>query len=317
MTLISGVTGAIVGVNNFQPHIDFWCGELGWEVLREGSISNDVAQKVYGVTGQVEVKVLSVAGSKSGQIYLFKTDDSHSLEARYPHTSELGFHALDLYTKDISATYKQLSAAGIKWVREPEPYAVPLGDKVVEIVEGFCFSPEGTAVVFVEAKNARVTAAWEKNPDLPYTELTSVVTGVRDVDKLAAFFGEQGLGLSQWYDVSFSSPGLSKMAQIPEDSVVRLIFMAGPETARIEVIKVEGLEPPADLREIQRPGKSLGHVGWSFKTSNLSSALAKVREHGGKVLGEMVSTNDPIHGSSKVAAAETPEGAFIELWEEE
>jgi len=315
MTFITGVTGAFVGVQDFAPHLEFWCGELGWENCKSGVISAEIAQKVYHVEGEIEVKVLCAAGSDTGQVYLVRTKNADSLTPRYPHTSELGFHALDLYTKDSAATYEQMKKAGHKWVREPEAYKVPLGETVVEITEAFLFGPEGTAAVFVEAKNARVTKAWDINPDLPYTELTSVVCGVRDVEGLTAFFGPEGLGMAKWYDVSFTSEGLNKMAQLPSDAEITLVFLAGESTARIEVIKVNNVEPPRDLRAEQRPGKALGHSGWSFKTHDLDGALAVVTKQGGVVLSPPVVTDDPIHGKARLASAETPEGAFIELWE--
>ena len=94
-----------------------------------------------------------------------------------------------------------------------------------------------------------------------------------------------------------------------------MVFLAGESTARIEVIKVNNVEPPRDLRAEQRPGKALGHSGWSFKTHDLDGALAVVTKQGGVVLSAPVVTDDPIHGKARLASAETPEGAFIELWE--
>jgi hypothetical protein len=315
MALITSVTGAFVSVRDFAPHLDFWCGQLGWEVRESGVIAADVASSVYGVDAPIEVQVLCAGGSDVGQVYLIKTANSASLDPRFTHTSELGYHGLDVYTKDGLKTYGQLVDAGYEWAGKPEAYGVPIGDKVVEIMEGFCFGPEGTAVVFVEAKNARVTRAWEKDPELPYTELTSVVCAVRDVDALTKFFGPEGLGLSKWYDVTFSSPELEKITQLPEGSNVRLVFLAGPETARIEILRVENVEPPHDLRAVQRPGKSLGQVGWSFRTLDLDGALSMVEARGGRLLSKVTLTEDPIHGRARVASAETPEGAFIEFWQ--
>ena len=70
-----------------------------------------------------------------------------------------------------------------------------------------------------------------------------------------------------------------------------------------------------DLRAEQRPGKALGHAGWSFKTHDLDGALEVVTKQGGVVLSAPLVTDDPIHGKARLASAETPEGAFIELWE--
>lgn len=288
---------------------------MGWDVMDEGVIAGSVSRDLYRVDGEIEAWKLAPVEADSGQLWLMRTPNSGQLIARHPHTSEWGFHAVDLYTRDCLATHNQLLAKGWKWPALPQKYSVPLNGKNIDIVEGFCLGPEGSDIVFVEARNARSTIVWDKDPTLPYTELTSVVCGVKDVDLAKEFFGPDGLGMSLWYDVTMTVEGVNIVAGLPIDSEVRLVFAAGEKTARIEIIHVTNLEPTADSRQIQRPGKSLGQMGWSFLTHDLESAMGKVVSKRGRLISDPVLTNDPIHGSARVVAAETSEGAFIELWE--
>jgi hypothetical protein len=311
--LISGVTGAILGISNLDLHLGFWRDQLGYEVMDQGEISAETAKAIYDVDGSIDVWKLAPAQAPSGQVWLYRTKNSSTLTAKHPHTSEIGLHALDLYTRDSLKTYEQLSNAGWSWAGIPEMYEVPLGDKNVGITEGFCFGPEGTDVVFVEAKNVRPTIAWGKDPSLPYSELTSVVTGVRNVELLKNLY--LSLGLTPWYDVTFSAPGLEKMAKLPPNTNVQLVFMAGELTARIEIISTTNILDRADITATQRVGKSLGHLGWTFKTSNLDQALAGVAKNGGRVISDVIQTSDPVHGRARIAAVLTPENSFFELWE--
>jgi catechol 2,3-dioxygenase-like lactoylglutathione lyase family enzyme len=311
--LISGVTGAILGISNLDLHLGFWRDQLGYEVMEQGEIPSETAKAIYDVDGSIDVWKLAPAQAPSGQVWLYRTKDSANLTARHPHTSEIGLHALDLYTRDSLKTYEQLSNAGWTWAGIPEMYEVPLGDKTVGITEGFCFGPEGTDVVFVEAKNVRPTIAWEKDPSLPYSELTSVVTGVRDVAGAKDFY--HSLGMAPWYDVTFSAPGLEKMAKLPAHTNVQLVFMAGELTARIEIISTTNISNRVDITATQRVGRGLGHVAWTFRTTDLDQALAGVAKNGGRIISEVLETNDPVHGRANLAAVLTPENSFIELWE--
>uniref|UniRef100_UPI00404AF4CD hypothetical protein n=1 Tax=Candidatus Planktophila sp. TaxID=2175601 RepID=UPI00404AF4CD len=195
---VDGVTAALVGVHNVDIHLGFWRDELGYEVIDSGVINAATAKALYKVDGEIQAWQMAPAGADTGQVWFVKTPNSASLPPKYPHTSEWGYHALDLYTRDVMATHSQLFPKGWQWPALPQAYGVPFGDKVIEITEGFCWGPEGTDIVFVEATNERPTHAWGTNPKLPYTELTSVVCGVKDVELAKDFFGPDGLGMSIW-----------------------------------------------------------------------------------------------------------------------
>jgi hypothetical protein len=314
--LIDGVTAAIVGVSDRQPHLDLYCGRLGFDVVAEGVIDHATARALWGEgLAELRVTVLAAAGAPSGRIALVDVDGSDGADATHPHTADLGLAGIDVYARDIEATHRDLTAHGYAWLAAPATYDVPLGERRVTVTEGICLAPDGTDLVFVQPAKPRGTAAWESDPDRDYTELTSVVCHVSDVDSEIVFWGPAGLGLEVWYDVTFSAPGLDRMANLPPGSQVRLAFLAGATTARIEVMSVLGGVAGADRRAFHRPGRSLGHSGWIVRTRDLDAALVRTGALGARRIAGPVSTRDPLMGEGRAASMDTPGGIAVTLYQ--
>lgn len=311
-SLIQGVNAVFVGVNDPQAHIDFYCGQLGWAVSETGVISAEEAARIWGDgVGATAVTVLTAAGTTHGRIILLTVPKSGPAE--YPHTSDLGLAGLDIYTRDARETYRVLSAAGYTWVTPPATWEIPLGERIVTVTQGFCNAPEGTALVFVENAAPRGVAAWEIDPDRAYTELTSVVCHVPDFNAELAFWG--GLGLQTWYDVSFTSPGLDAMASLPTGTIMRLAFLAGSKTARIEVTQIQNRTSGIDRRAQQRTARNLGHTGWLVQTADLDEVIRRGIAQGGAVLCEPTTGSHVLFGSSRVAMMNTPNGIGVTIQE--
>jgi predicted enzyme related to lactoylglutathione lyase len=183
-----------------------------------------------------------------------------------------------------------------------------LGEQIVTVTQGFLRAPESTDIVFVEPAAARGTAAWDADPDRHYTELTSVVCHVPDFEAETAFWGADGLGLDAWYDVSFTDPGLDEMAKLPDGTVMRLSFLAGATTARIEVTRMENREIGTDLRAHQRTARHVGHSGWLLEVRDLDAAVARAAELGGTVHTAPHTGPEALFGGRAVAFLDTPNG---------
>ncbi|WP_395105364.1 VOC family protein [Actinomadura sp. SCN-SB] len=312
--LVEGITGAVIGVAAFRPHLEFFGHRLGYEVAAEGVVPAAVADALWG-TGprDVDAVALTAAGAGTGRVHLVRVPEPVAPAGR-PHNLDRGLIGIDMYARDIEDAHARCAAAGISWTSPPATYGVAVGGKEVMVTQGVCPAPDGTAVVFVQPAAARGTAAWEADPGRMFTELTSVVCHVPDVDAEVAFWGPDGLGMALWYDVTFSSPGFDTVADLPPGTRMRLAFLAGERTARIEVTCAEG-DHRADLRPVQRPGRSLGHSGWTVRTRDLGAALDAVRRTGGEVSGEPVETDDPLHGKAAAASVTTPNGISVTLYE--
>ncbi|MFG1943681.1 VOC family protein [Nonomuraea sp. NPDC048826] len=312
--LVEGITAAIVGVSDFGPHLDLFRDVLGYEVAGEGVVPASVADPLWGSgPADVEVLALAAAGSGTGRIHLVRVPEPLA-PAEPPHNLDVGLVGIDMYARDIEAAHASFAASGRVWTTPPTTYGVSVGEREVQVTQGVCPAPDGTVVVFVQPAAVRGTEAWTADPERPYTELTSVVCHVPDPDAEVAFWGPDGLGMGVWYDVVFSAPGFDTVAGLPPGTKMRLAFLAGEKTARIEVTSA-ATEHRVDRRATQRPARSLGHSGWSVRTRDLAAALDRVRATGGTVTASPVETDDPLHGRALVAAADTPNGIAVTLWQ--
>lgn len=311
---IQGVNAAFLGVTDPAAHLAYYCDQLGFAVAESGVLSAVEASAVWGEgVGEVGVTVLTAAGAGHGRIILLQLAEAGP--AVYPHSADFGLAGIDMYTRDIAESHRVLTAAGYPWVTPPATWKVPLGEKIVTVTEGFCNAPEGTGVVFVQPAAPRGTAAWDAEPDRFYTELTSVVCHVPDFEAEIGFWGPDGLGLAQWYDVTFSDPGLDTMASLPAGTVMRLAFLAGPLTARIEVTRIQDRTVGTDRRAEQRTARHLGHSGWLVRTHDLDAVLDRVRQRGGAVLTGPLPGPDLLFRGARVAMVDTPNGipvTFVE-----
>jgi hypothetical protein len=310
--LVGGVNAAFVGVNDPALHLDLYVGQLGWEVADTGVMAAEDAARLWGDgVGDRAYTVLTAAGASHGRIVLLRVPDQPV--PRHPRQSDTGLLAINTYTRDIEVSQRQLTEAGHRWATPPATWQVPLGDQVVSVTQGFLLAPEGTDVVFVQPAQARGTAAWQADPDRHHTELTSVVCHVPDFEAETRFWGAEGLGLASWYDVSFSHPGLEAMAQLPPGTVMRLSFLAGPTTARIEVTRMEDRSLGTDLRAGQRTGRHLGHTGWLLETRDLDAAVARAVELGGTLHSAPHAGPGPLFGLRPVAFLDSPNGLPVTL----
>lgn len=312
--MIGGVNAAFIGVNDLSAQLDLYVGQLGWLPSDEGVIPADQAVALWGEgMGEVPFTVLTAAGSPHGRIILVQVT---SQDARpHPKQADTGFIAVNIYTRDIDVSYRELSAAGYTWVTPPATWEVPLGTKLVAVTQGFLEAPESTDIVFVEPAQARGTTAWETDPQRHYTELSSVVCHVPDFDSEAYFWGPEGLGLDSWYDVSFTHPGLDKMAGFPAGTMMRLSFLAGSTTSRIEVTHLADRSLGADQRAWQRTGRHLGHTGWLIEVVDIEAARARVVECGGVVHSGPHQGSQALFGGRSVMFIDTPNGLPMTLVE--
>ena len=306
-TLKGGVNGAFIGANDLQPHLDLYVGQLGWEVHRRGTFTEHEAEQLWGGgVGAIEWIELRAAGAGHGRIVLLKVPEQD--DPPHPMQADTGLVAINMYTRDIDESHRVLGAAGQSFRTPPATWAVPLGDKLVSVTQMFLLAPDGVDIVFVEPATARGTAAWEADAERHYTELTSVVCHVPDFEAEVAFWGPDGLGLQSWYDVSFTHPGLDAMAQLPAGSVMRLSFLAGETTARLEITRLEDRSLGVDLRARQRTARHAGHTGWLFEVTDLELTLERVVASGGEVLSSAHEGPDGLFDGAQVAFVNTPNG---------
>lgn len=312
--LVGGVNAAFIGVTDPGPALDLYVGQLGWRVADEGVISASAAARLWGEgVGEVAATVLTAAGAGHGRLVLLRVPDQ-PLPA-HPRQADTGLIAVNMYTRDIEVSYRELTAAGQQWATPPATWQVPLGERMVTVTQGFLLAPEATDIVFVQPAQARGTAAWDADPERHYTEVTSVVCHVPDFEAETRFWGPAGLGLESWYDVTFSHPGLEAMANLPPGTVMRLSFLAGPTTARIEVTRIADRTLGTDLRATQRTARHVGHTGWLLEVRDIAATVARATALGGTVHAAPHAGPEFLFAGQPVAFLDTPNGlpvTFVE-----
>ncbi|MBX6748817.1 MAG: VOC family protein [Micromonosporaceae bacterium] len=312
--LVGGVNAAFIGVTDPGPALDLYVGQLGWQVADEGVISAPAAARLWGEgVGELAVTVLTAAGAGHGRLVLLRVPDQ-PLPA-HPRQADTGLIAINMYTRDIEVTYRQLVEAGQQWATKPATWEVPLGERMVTVTQGFLLAPQATDIVFVQPAQPRGTAAWDVDPERHYTELTSVVCHVPDFEAETRFWGADGLGLASWYDVTFSHPGLEALANLPPGTVMRLSFLAGPTTARIEVTRIADRTLGTDRRATQRTARHLGHTGWLVEVRDLEATVARAVELGATVHAAPHAGPEFLFAGRPVAFLDTPNGlpvTFVE-----
>lgn len=312
--LIGGANAAFLGVSDLRRHLDLFVGQLGWEIHARGCFDAAETARLWGDgIGALRWTELRAAGAGHGRLVLLEVPAQP--QPAHPLQADTGLVAINMYTRDIDVSHEVLTAAGQKFRTPPATWAVPLGDKVVSVTQMFLLAPDGVDIVFVQPAAPRGTAAWDRDPDRHYTELTSVVCHVEDFDAETRFWGADGLGLQSWYDVSFTHPGLDEMAQLPAGSVMRLSFLAGDTTARLEITRLDDRTLGVDRRAVQRTGRHLGHTGWLFGVGDLDAALARVVDLRGEVLAPAHEGPRELFGGARVAFVNTPNGLPVTFME--
>ncbi|WP_110241538.1 hypothetical protein [Nocardioides gilvus] len=314
-TLVGGVNAAFLGVQDVDAHLGLYVGQLGWEVHSSGTFSAAEAAGLWGEgVGETPFVELRAAGADHGRLILLGVPQQAA--PAHPMQADTGLVAINMYTRDIEVSHRELSAAGQEFRTPPATWAVPLNDTLVSVTQMFLLAPDGVDIVFVEPAAARGTAAWDVDPDRHYTELTSVVCHVPDFEAEVRFWGPEGLGLQSWYDVSFTHPGLDEMAQLPEGSVMRLSFLAGATTARLEITRLDDQTLGQDHRAQQRTARHPGHTGWLFEVTDLDTTLSRVSDLGGEVLNSVAAGPGGLFAGAPAAFVNTPNGlpvTFVEV----
>ncbi len=225
---------------------------------------------------------------------------------------------MNTYVRDMQAARARIELAGAEWRLETHFDIVSVDGTKQTVYQGRAELPDGAGIVFVMPSIPRWTAAWEKDPSVFCPEATSVVVASPDADASRRFWGPDGLGHEVRYDVEQCNPGTNRMIGLPEDAAVRVVFTWGERTARVEILgqpeSGPGYLDGPDIASIQRPGRSLGAIGWVVRVRDLDTALEHMTAAGGRVAGGATNSTSELHEGLRVATVETPEKTWLSVW---
>jgi len=317
--LITGIHANMIGVKDSAALETIFHDALEWDIVAKGLLSQDVCRHLWQVASPADVTVLAPRYVPYGRVHLLRFPKSTPslIENVGPRT--YGFWPINAYVRDMDDVRKRVVKAGGVWGNEVHFEITSLDGTTQKVHQGRAILPDGAGIVFVIPTITRWTATWFKDESAYCTEATSVIVAVPDVDISKAFWGPEGLGLEIRYDTSSSNSELNRMAGLESDAVVRLAFGWGEKTARVEILG-RGDDPythvpSADLTERQRPGISLGNIGWVVCVEDLDVALPAIERQGGRCVAQPINLDNEIHGQRRVCTVQTPEGTWISIWE--
>jgi hypothetical protein len=317
--LITGVHALMLGVREFEPMLKIFRDALEWDVVSRCNLPAHLCQHLWKTDAAAEVMVLASRGVDSGRVHLVRFADLklHEIDERDPRS--FGFRAMNTYVRDMGEARARIESAGGSWGAETHFDIVSTDGTKQTVHQGRAILPDGAGLVFVIPHIPRWTAAWELDETVFSPEATSVVVASPDADASRRFWGPDGLGHEIRYDVAQANPGTNKMVGLPDDAVVRVVFTWGERTARVEILG-RADDPyseiaSVDIAPLQRPGISLGPVGWTICVDDMGVAITRMTSLGGQVIAAPVEANNDLHRGSLVATVETPEGTWLNVWQ--
>src|SRR5690606_29048674 len=125
-----------------QAHLDLYVGQLGWEVHATGTFSADEAAALWGAeVAETPWTELRAAGAGHGRLVLLEVPEQSA--PAHPMQADTGLVAINMYTRDIEVSHRELSGAGQQFRTPPATWAVPLNDKMVSVTQMFLLAPDG------------------------------------------------------------------------------------------------------------------------------------------------------------------------------
>lgn len=316
--LISGVHALMLGVRDFGPLRRVFVEAMGWGVVGEWPLSRALCSHLWNADSAARVMVLASRGVDYGRVHLYRFDDISPGEPQALGPRAHGFRAMNTYVRDMLSARRRIEAAGATWGAETRFDITAVDGTTQSVHQGRVLLPDAAGLVFVKPTIPRWTAAWSADDTVFCPEATSVVVASHDADASKAFWGPDGLGLEIRYDVEQRNPDTNKMIGLEPDAAARVVFCWPEKTARVEILgkaqdPYSHIETP-DATAQQRPGVSIGAIGWVVQVQNLERALIRMAGAGGTVIAAPIEGSTGLHPGT-VATVQTPENTWLSVWE--
>jgi catechol 2,3-dioxygenase-like lactoylglutathione lyase family enzyme len=303
--MIAGIADIIIGVRDPAGWTALARDELDFEVRAAGQDHGPLGEGSSGAT------VLAPRGAETGRIRLIHYPEGR--QTGRPDIHDVGYFDFDIYSKNCDTTYEQLARQGYQFRARPETWSVETPP--LTLTEGMLHAPDDVNLVFVGMAQPRGAAAYAVDPERLYSEASSSVAVVPDLDAAIRFWRD-GLGYQLLLDFQLQHPALEPLLGLPPTEGFRMALLAkGGETARIELIALPPERQTGQNRTIHRAG-TIGLIAWGFRSTDLDADLAAIAAAGGRIERQPAPVEDAPHRRARVATASTPDNLLLELWQE-
>jgi len=140
--MILGLRHVGIVVSDLERQVDFYCGVLGFRVLKRMDESGEEVDRMLGIE-DADVTTVKLIAPGGGVVELLKFHSPECRESDDRELHDLGISHIALTLTDLYAEYADLSRKGVRFISPVERS----GDAYV----AFCFDPEGNVLELVQA----------------------------------------------------------------------------------------------------------------------------------------------------------------------
>jgi glyoxylase I family protein len=140
---ITGTHHVAITVSDLEKSLDFYTGLPGLEHLGTVWVSDEVAYKIFGLSG-MKVRCAHLYAGRRDRIELYHFGGA-ARSASLPDFESIGLQHISLKVQDLEAIGKKLAMGGVEFIREPS--RLPTGERVA-----FIRDPDNVILQLIEVK---------------------------------------------------------------------------------------------------------------------------------------------------------------------
>lgn len=291
---------AVISVADMNQALGLWVDQMGMEIVTRRKGGNSELARAWGlepadISDQV---LLRMPGAREGGIHFvrFRQPGPPVREGAAP--SDLVPKSLDIWTRDIHASYEQLTAAGYKF-RSPVQQLSP------QLYEVHMYGHDELNVVLLGSTGEATRKFSEKGYDAVPMLIIISPDNRLDAGFFTDLFGAEQVSYSQ-----FKGPAIEKAVGLPRGATLDIRIMGDRQAdlGRIEIVQYTGA-PQRNLYPRTKP-PARGLLAATYFVPDIDAILTRGASYGVTDLGEV----DGIYGKGRMATVTSPAGLRVNLF---
>lgn len=276
-----------------------FAGHLEQDVLAESGVAGLPYHALWGLPDgrSARAALFGPRNAAGGRLICLEMDRPGRPLKADQRLEDYGIFDIDFYAADPDISYRRLTAAGYRFLSEPQSYTVN-GNPVSEVcMDG----PDGMRIVFLDAGQRRNRGVLLNEPGRMYGECV-VSANIVDDPEVCLRFWRDVLGGDVYLDATMpANQALAKALRIPEGQPLRLILIAsaGDANARYEMLHLPGLKGD-DLRGRQNL-PATGYLGFGLRVDSVGEVRQRLSAAGIESPEPVDVSACPFHGGGKLA----------------
>jgi catechol 2,3-dioxygenase-like lactoylglutathione lyase family enzyme len=321
----SPLHAALVGTEDLQRSVGFYCGQLGMQEIADYTTRDPEFARHWHLSTGTSVRVVVLADREAdvGRIVLHDFGKARQPRIRtLPDQRFVGLVNLNFYTNDIHGHTNRLAALGYEPWTEPVQHLMDptVGAPTEVMIDG----PDGVIINLVElttggpdTRIGHMRAYVEGEFGYNRAGFTPVVTSQHCVDDIhaAIAFYERVLGMGVLIDDVLHREALNRFMRYAEGALTRCVFMQGGHMFG-KVALNQPLNQHFPNAAQQATPMSVGYFAQSFLVKDLDAALHGARQAGAELYSEPLYLEVPGVGLTRAAVLRNPgSGALQQIVE--